>query len=372
MANGVPPFSPKVVKAIRWMAQMGLPMQMSDDKSTRVIDEAAKHGLVVRDGHMAKLTPEGWAHTDPFELFVTKEEMDAIEVALQTVDPDSEQGVAYVEFFSKKVAGPRSGTATKIKWKMSRADAAELYQLLDHAVVLWSEAARHLKGSDRDALIEWSSKAEDVQQRLSQSRFYDLDDRDLLRYNDPEVWEEAKKFYGGYDEYRIEIVPISDVDVQDVWNPRRFEDAFDRLRQHLPTDPIHASLQENGKWDISDGIHRTNASIALGYSHVPVLTYDFVATPEALIEEIPELPRLSVGEWVKLSEPFGGAEYGWVSERLAATVRRGTRRWCYGIALVMKGSTWPRLADFCDHEFEVVMPPTWAIRAKTQSERMEG
>jgi hypothetical protein len=73
---------------------------------------------------------------------------------------------------------------------------------------------------------------------------------------------------------------------------------------------------------------------------------------------------------VKLHKAFRGSKYGWVSERLHVKAQRGAKRFCYGIALVQKGSEWPSLADHCDDEFEPTKPPAWArkVRADVESQ----
>jgi hypothetical protein len=499
MTSGVPPLHPTVSEAIRFMAKTGLPMRrLAADPRFWTLDDpvyderyderkrllrsgeqdppfklgseqlpfvgnwemklAVDEGLVAEDGDKRVLTPEGWAHGEPFELQVTSEQLDAVEAALESVEPLTERGQAYAQYLLHEIErlrrdtkawkkpkgaklsrpaldvlsrmadanlpierhsggfwriGPDTEWSTAIQtvrslekkgmiqqmggdepewkaprvitdkgreaaglmgsigatWRMTRADAAELWDWLGQAIEAWSEAIGDLEGADREAFAKWQADAEKVRLRLSAATHYVYDERDLVRYNDPEGRADVMAFHGGYRQYRIEIVPISAIEVPEVWSEDKFVRAFDRLRSRQPTDPIHADESDQGVWDIADGIHRTNASIALGYTHVPVLTSTFVETPDALVPEEPEHPKLSVGDWVRLAEPSGGAEYGWVSEYLYTKTRRGVKRRCYGLALVTKGSDWPTTADFCDHEFEPIdLPPTWAIRAKSQAE----
>lgn len=189
-------------------------------------------------------------------------------------------------------------------------------------------------------------------------KHYKVNKRKLKDLNDPEVRKESMAQDGGYSEWRIEIVPIRDIQVPPVWNPGRYEEALKYLQSGQAIDPIRAE-KKGSKWEISDGIHRTNASRDLGWTHIPVLTSKWVETPKAFVPEEPEKPRLPVGAWIKLREPYGANEYGWVYEQLGSTNFRGVRRWKYGLALVHPESDWPDQGDFNDNEFDVTRPPPW-------------
>ncbi len=189
-------------------------------------------------------------------------------------------------------------------------------------------------------------------------KHYPINRRKLKNLNDPAARKESMATYGGYDDWRIEIVPIKDIRVPVVWNPKRYDEALKYLQSGRPIDPIRAH-KEGGKWEIEDGIHRTNASRDLGYTHMPVLTSTWVETPEALVLEEPEKPQLPVGSWVKLREPFDSRQYGWVSERIGYFTTQNVKRWKYGLALVDPSSDWPDQADFSDKELDPTTPPTW-------------
>ncbi len=196
-------------------------------------------------------------------------------------------------------------------------------------------------------------------------KHYPINRRKLKDLNSLATRKESMALYGGYEDWRIEVVPIKDIRVPPVWNPRRYEEALKYLQSGKPIDPIRAN-KEGGKWEIEDGIHRTNASQDLGYTHVPVLTSTWVETPEALVPEEPEKSQLPVGSWVKLREPFDGRLYGWVSEQLGAITLRGVKRWKYGLALVDPHSDWPDQGDFSDKEFDPSRPPPWGKEVENQ------
>jgi len=199
----------------------------------------------------------------------------------------------------------------------------------------------------------------------ARGKHYRYTDRELKRYNDPEVNEQSMRENGGYSVYRIEIVPIRDIKVPKVWKPSRFEKSKARLEKGLPTDPIRA-VKQGGKWVIEDGIHRTNASIALGYTHIPVLTSEWIETPEAYEAPPEEKPQLAVGDWVKLNEPsYNGKVYGWVDEKLGPRRIQGIRRYWYSLILVGPDSNEDYdFGDYGDIEFEPVRPPSWAAANK--------
>lgn len=198
---------------------------------------------------------------------------------------------------------------------------------------------------------------------LARQKHYKYDDRRLRQLNSPSGREEGMRLDGGYEVWHVEIVPLRDVHVPKVWKPERFEKAKALMEKGVPLDPIRAT-KVGGKWEINDGIHRTNASIALGYTHVPVMVPTWVATPEAKVEEPPEKPKLPLGTWVKLHEPIDGKQIGWAREYLRAGDFRGVRRHWYNIALVEPGDTWPEAVDLMDTKFEPIRPPSWGPAVK--------
>lgn len=189
-------------------------------------------------------------------------------------------------------------------------------------------------------------------------KHYKYDRRKLRTRNDPAVQEASKKQDGGYSVYRIEIVPLRDIKVPAVWNPGRLSQALEHMRKGTPLDPIEAT-KIGSKWEISDGIHRTNASIEMGYTHIPVLTSDWIETPNELVPEEPEKQQLSLGAWVKMRKPYEGLTYGWVDEVLGPRRWRGVKRYWYSIALVDQRTDWPNFIDANDTEFDPTRPPSW-------------
>lgn len=197
----------------------------------------------------------------------------------------------------------------------------------------------------------------------AQAKHYRVDRRLLKVLNDKDAQMDSARFQGGYEKYDIKIVPLSKVNVPKVWNPPRFEKARAHMEAGQPLDPVRVVVK-GGKYDIEDGIHRTNASIALGYTHLPVLVATWVETPELLEREEAEKPELPLGTWVKLHKPFEGREYGWVVQHLGTRPRREIQRHWYELDLVKPGDALPDSGDFGDHDFDVVTPPAWAVALK--------
>lgn len=194
-----------------------------------------------------------------------------------------------------------------------------------------------------------------------------IDNRRLADLNDRAGRRESMKEDGGYYKYSIKLIPVADIDVPPVWNPGRFDQALKHMKNGDKLDPIRARLDEkDGKWKINDGIHRANASIEMGYSHVPVFVEEWVDTPDKYVKPEPEKPQLAVGDWVKFKKPqFGGFRYAQVEELLPPWVHKGVKRWRYGLKLVSK--TGSDSGDFQDGDFDPVIPPRWAIlRSKGQ------
>jgi hypothetical protein len=184
--------------------------------------------------------------------------------------------------------------------------------------------------------------------------------KELQGYNNPRVVEDSKKEFGGYALARFKYVPISKINLPEVWNPSRVKRIKEGIEQGKALPPIHLS----SNMEISDGIHRTNVSKEMGFTHVPAIVTYWIETPEAEVPPEPEKPQLDLGDWVKLRKPYDGRIYGWVAEQLRYRIYKGVKRWVYNIALVDKNSKWPDYPDMSDTEFDPVKPPSWAIEIK--------
>jgi hypothetical protein len=140
--------------------------------------------------------------------------------------------------------------------------------------------------------------------------------RQIDLVNDPETIRESLARNGGYYKDTFEIVPISDIDVPEVWNTQREQ----RLQQAMPSTPLPpvqlSRSNPNQKWQVSDGIHRINVSLQQGFTHVPAIISEWVDAPDGKIET--NYPTLQVGDTVKLKTPEDGLDTARITRVLPA------------------------------------------------------
>jgi len=187
-----------------------------------------------------------------------------------------------------------------------------------------------------------------------------------LRVNDPKIVEESKREFGGYDVAEFKLVPISKIHVPSQWHPTRGSRIQEAIDSGKPLPPVKL-IPIRGRYEINDGIHRVNVSIANGFSHIPAIVTHQVETPDEM-DVLRDTPILEDGSWVKLHEPMDGREYGWVDGHLTVRTIRNGRRHAYSIALVKRGDTYPDYVDLLDTSFEPVQPPLWGPKLKEDLE----
>lgn len=74
--------------------------------------------------------------------------------------------------------------------------------------------------------------------------------KELQGYNNPRVVEDSKKEFGGYALARFKYVPISKINLPEVWNPSRVKRIKEGIEQGKALSPTHLS----STMEISDGI----------------------------------------------------------------------------------------------------------------------
>lgn len=79
-----------------------------------------------------------------------------------------------------------------------------------------------------------------------------------------------------YAKYTLKLVSIADVDVPRAWSKEKLKQVLDALDGGKKLPPIRASVGDGGKLIIQDGIHRANASLARGYTHIPALIDELI------------------------------------------------------------------------------------------------
>lgn len=146
---------------------------------------------------------------------------------------------------------------------------------------------------------------------------YKLDRADAARrgYRDAERELEEAKAHGFVTWKELEIVPIKDIQPQKVWNPPRIERIREGLDRGAALPAISLARTDGGRYRyaITDGIHRYNASVDAGFTHIPAMVTYSKETPELL--ETPKVFR--AGTYVRFKKPFDGRwEYGYLVENL--------------------------------------------------------
>jgi 2'-5' RNA ligase len=95
-----------------------------------------------------------------------------------------------------------------------------------------------------------------------------------------ETAEEEFKNFGGWEKKLFKIIPISEVEQQDIWSQGKYDRALKHIQDGTPLDPVKLGRHVNGaEWAITDGIHRIAASKTLGYTHVPAVVGEWIKEP---------------------------------------------------------------------------------------------
>jgi len=71
--------------------------------------------------------------------------------------------------------------------------------------------------------------------------------------------------------YILDYVKISDIDLPPVRKQLRFDDNYQKMKATKGMPPAHLYFKLNGRYGISDGVHRIHAAKELGYDRVPIL-----------------------------------------------------------------------------------------------------
>lgn len=92
--------------------------------------------------------------------------------------------------------------------------------------------------------------------------------------------EEEFKNLGGWEKKLFKIIPISEIENQDIWSQGKYDRALKHIQDGTPLDPVKLGRHVNGtEWAITDGIHRIAASKTLGYTHVPAVVGEWIKEP---------------------------------------------------------------------------------------------
>jgi len=190
---------------------------------------------------------------------------------------------------------------------------------------------------------------------------------------DRDAERETAERHGFYQYQRFVLVPVDQIAHQPVWNPGRIESILDAIDRGTPLPPIRAD-KDRGKYDITDGIHRYNASLQRGYTHIPVLETVTVDAPEMYVPPMLEKPVLRPGTYVKLTEKPYRATSLWarVVEYLGPYRGRGdVTRHVYALDGIVRGRV-DFVGDWHDDKFDVGRPPRDVLQAFEAEDAMMG
>ena len=73
--------------------------------------------------------------------------------------------------------------------------------------------------------------------------------------------------------YILTNVNISDINVKPIRNTMRFDDNYTQMKATKSVPPIYLTPVSGGRFEIEDGVHRTQSAIKLGYTSIPALVY---------------------------------------------------------------------------------------------------
>lgn len=166
--------------------------------------------------------------------------------------------------------------------------------------------------------------------------------------------EQAKEF-GFYTYTVMKIVPIKKIKVPPVWHQGRIKQIREALTKRTPLPPIELH-DAGGRYEISDGIHRTNASIEEGFTHIPAYFSVAVERPDLYEQPEPEKPKLAPGTWVKFRDPKKNRErFPWalIVEYVGPRSWKGARRHVYGL-VGGNNSHADWIGDWSDDQFDPV------------------
>jgi hypothetical protein len=73
------------------------------------------------------------------------------------------------------------------------------------------------------------------------------------------------------------IVPLSEIEKKPIWAPEKLEAVKRQLEEGKSLEPISLirTPEKPGQLLINDGIHRTEASRQIGYTHIPALIHTY-------------------------------------------------------------------------------------------------
>lgn len=152
--------------------------------------------------------------------------------------------------------------------------------------------------------------------KYGSKRHYKLDTSDAARKTkrDPKQELAEAQEYGWYSWRELRLVPLSEIEPQKVWKPSRIEKIREGLASNVALPAVKLARQDGRyKYAITDGIHRYNASLEAGFSHIPAIV--------TVTEDVPHMKTekkvFYAGQFVTFKDKLNGRwEYGYLVENL--------------------------------------------------------
>lgn len=82
--------------------------------------------------------------------------------------------------------------------------------------------------------------------------------------------------HGGHTYRSIEHIPVDQVHAMPVWNAEKTKTLRERHESGKKLEPITGEWMPDGKFHVTDGIHRTHLARELGHTHIPALALSWV------------------------------------------------------------------------------------------------
>jgi len=94
----------------------------------------------------------------------------------------------------------------------------------------------------------------------------------------------------------LENIPISQIDLEPMHKPGRYRDNMEKIKKYKSCPPIIVYFNdETGKYQFSDGIHRTHVVKELGYTHIPAIVTRKITTPPPMVPGIAKARNEEIG-----------------------------------------------------------------------------
>lgn len=186
-------------------------------------------------------------------------------------------------------------------------------------------------------------------------------DRSKIPQRDRRAEAESSREMGWFQMPVYEVVPISSIIPERVWKDIKLQKNLAAMQAGRPLAPITVA-QKGRKFSITDGIHRYNASLEMGYTHIPIVKYVTVETPELYEAPDAEKPILKPRTFVKLKDPAkwqAVSPWAMVQSYIGPATWKGAKRHKYELIGFDQWSDGEAdfLGDIMDEFFDPGRPP---------------